>query len=65
VPGRCKLGKTEVEFAGAVEAPFFVLGQTSLAEWRSKVRNRPAPWAELATGKVILTVPSRVVSPRG
>ncbi len=61
VPGHCKLGKTEVEFAGAVEAPFFVLGQTSLAEWRSKVRNRPAPWAELATGKVVLTVPSRVV----
>jgi len=61
VPRGCKLGKLEVEFKGAVEAPYFVLGQTSVQDWRSTVRNRPAPWAELATSKVVLTVPSRVV----
>jgi hypothetical protein len=50
-----------VKIAGAVEAPHYVLGKTSLAEWREKVRLRPAPWAELETGKVILTVPSSAV----
>jgi hypothetical protein len=46
---------------GAVEAPLFVLGATGLEEWRETIRHHPAPWAELATSKVILTLPSRVV----
>jgi hypothetical protein len=46
---------------GAVEAPLFVLGHTTLAEWRGRIRGLPAPWAELATSKLVLTVPSGVV----
>lgn len=47
-----------VTIRGAVAAPLFVLGQTTNQEWQSTIRNAPAPWAELATGKVILTVPA-------
>ena len=43
---------------GAINAPFFRLGQTSVKEWRKNIRNYPAPWAELATDKIILTVPA-------
>ncbi len=60
VPRRCELGKIKVKIAGAVEAPYYVLGQTDSAEWREKIRNLPAPWAEFATDKVIITVPSTV-----
>lgn len=51
-------GPIQVEVRGAVEAPLFVLGRTSLAEWKNQQRSRPGPWAELATDKLILTVPS-------
>lgn len=43
---------------GAVNAPYFKLGQTSNKEWVRTIRNYPAPWAELATDKIILTVPA-------
>lgn len=50
--------KLEVTVSGAIDAPLFVLGTTDLATWRETGRNAPGPWAELATGKVVLTVPS-------
>ncbi|MCX5675200.1 MAG: M60 family metallopeptidase, partial [Planctomycetota bacterium] len=50
-------GDAAVTIAGAVEAPHYVLGKTGAGEWRDKIRLRPAPWAELETGKVILTLP--------
>jgi hypothetical protein len=61
VPRDCDLGTIAVEIAGAVEAPTFVLGRTDPGEWRRTIRRFPAPWAELATTKVILTLPARVV----
>jgi hypothetical protein len=58
VPGRASGGTVEVSVAGAVEAPLFVLGKTSPDEWRAKIRNAPGPWAELATDRIIVTMPS-------
>ncbi len=58
VPGGCKLGAVSAKITGAVEAPFYVLGKTVLAQWRETIRHRTAPWAELATSKVIITLPS-------
>ena len=46
---------------GGVPAPRYVDGKTSPAEWRSTIRLRPAPWAEIESSKVILTVPSALV----
>jgi hypothetical protein len=48
---------SKVTISAAIEAPRFVLGKTSLEEWRLS-RHAVAPWAELETDKVILTVPS-------
>jgi hypothetical protein len=58
VPDNCGLGAIGVHIANAVEAPYFVLGKTDPAEWRNALRGRPAPWAELETRNVVLTVPS-------
>jgi hypothetical protein len=41
-----------------VEAPLFVLGQTTDAEWNSKIKKHPAPWAEFACDKLILSCPT-------
>jgi hypothetical protein len=61
VPGKGKDGEATLTVSGAVLSPLFVLGETAVSEWRSSIRRRPGPWAELATRKVILTVPSRVI----
>jgi len=55
------LGAFEVTIAGAVAAPRFVLGKTSVTDWKTRLRNLPAPWAELETGKIILSVPSEKI----
>lgn len=50
VPGKAEWEKTRatcrVEISGAVEAPHFVLGETTPAEW-NRIRKAPAPWGEL------------------
>lgn len=49
-----------VVLSGGIAAPLFVLGQDSDEQWNSEIKNRPAPWAELACDKIILTVPTEV-----
>jgi hypothetical protein len=61
VPEGAKPERVEAVISGAVEAPLFRLGQTTREEWRSRVRRLPGPWAELATDKIVLTVPSEAV----
>jgi hypothetical protein len=61
VPRGCRLGKVQVEVDGAVEAPYFMLGRTPFDDWVQRIRYLPAPWAELATSKIVLTVPSDVI----
>ena len=58
VPNNCNLGTIKVGISGAVESPLYIHGKTNPDEWRKTIRNAPAPWAELATGKIIITVPS-------
>ena len=58
VPNDCPLETVDVTIQGGVEAPYYVLGETSVEEWQSTIRDLPAPWAELASSKAVLTVPS-------
>jgi hypothetical protein len=58
VPGGCTLGSVEVSIEGAVRAPLYMHGATTLEEWRSTIRAYPGPWAEIASDKVIITVPA-------
>jgi hypothetical protein len=50
-----------VTIEGAVPAPHYVHGVTDLADWRESIRHLPAPWAELQTEKVVLTLPAEVI----
>lgn len=45
---------------GALEAPRFVLGEHSDAQWRDRLRQLPAPWAEFECDKIILSCPTEV-----
>lgn len=61
VPDRCTLGEITVTVANAVPAPWYVLGKTSLSQWRDTIRKLPGPWAELQSPGVIVVVPSKSV----
>ncbi len=50
-----------LQIAGAVEAPFYQHGVTDIEAWQAEIRTRGAPWAELASDRIILSVPSRVI----
>ncbi|MEZ2444673.1 M60 family metallopeptidase [Chitinophaga sp. RCC_12] len=58
VPDTTSLKTLHIQVNGAVKSPYFKLGVTSLADWQHTIRNYPGPWAELATDKIVLTVPS-------
>lgn len=56
--GKAAQGTLTVRISGAVESPLYVAGQTTPEQWR-RAREAPAPWGEIATSKVILTVPAQ------
>lgn len=53
-----KIKSIALEVKGAVKAPFFKLGETSETDWVKTIRNYEAPWAELVTDNIVLTVPA-------
>ena len=55
------LGDFQANFTNAVEAPMFVLGETSDFEWIYSESDNPAPWAELVSDNFIMTVPSHEI----
>ncbi|MBD3292929.1 MAG: hypothetical protein GF393_08405 [Armatimonadia bacterium] len=61
VPPDCDFDSVDMTISGAVDAPLFVHGETTVEDWAERIRSLPAPRAELATSKVVLTVPSEVV----
>lgn len=50
----------EIQIEGAVESPLYVYGQTDEEGW-DEIRKYPGPWAELASDRMILTVPSESI----
>ncbi len=58
--GAADASPVKVEIAGAVRAPHYIHGRTSATEWQ-QLRNAPAPWGELETKKIILTLPTSVL----
>lgn len=61
VPRGAAVGPVEILIAGGVEAPLFVAGKSDLRAWRDHFRKAPAPWAELASDRIILALPSRYI----
>ncbi|RMF76164.1 MAG: hypothetical protein D6744_12575, partial [Planctomycetota bacterium] len=60
VPRNAPAETTHVSIDGGIAAPHFVLGRTSRDEWLQR-RLAPAPWAELESSKIIVTVPAELV----
>ncbi len=61
VPSRAAADESfAVTIQGGIAAPLFVLGQDDDAQWNNEIKKRPAPWAELACDKMILSVPTEV-----
>lgn len=61
VPREADYESIEVTIAGGVRAPLYEHGKTDLAEWKSEIRNYPAPWAELASDRMIIALPSEYI----
>lgn len=61
VPSNATSKDVDVTVSGAYDAPLFVQGETDVTQWKNSIRWAPSPWAEIATDKIILTVPSRSV----
>uniref|UniRef100_A0A6J0V0M5 TRPM8 channel-associated factor homolog isoform X1 n=2 Tax=Pogona vitticeps TaxID=103695 RepID=A0A6J0V0M5_9SAUR len=58
VPKKSSVGTISVTVEGAAMAPYFKHGETRVSDWQNTIRHYPAPWAELETANIILTVPS-------
>uniref|UniRef100_A0A8C5MSS0 Peptidase M60 domain-containing protein n=1 Tax=Leptobrachium leishanense TaxID=445787 RepID=A0A8C5MSS0_9ANUR len=61
VPAKSQLGSVSVTIYGAEPAPIYVKGFTGVPAWVQYYRNMPAPWAELITENIILTLPSSAI----
>jgi len=61
IPDGVELGNFIVTIRGAGRAPRYIHGETTKDEWLSSVRKYPAPWAELESDMVILTIPSSAI----
>ncbi|SIN72143.1 M60 family metallopeptidase [Chitinophaga niabensis] len=51
----------DVKIGHAIEAPLYRAGITTPEEWKAQLQNNKAPWGELATEKVVLTIPDSVL----
>ncbi|MDF1660971.1 MAG: M60 family metallopeptidase [Planctomycetota bacterium] len=59
-PYRDKALPFKVHFTNVSRAPRYILGVTNAEDWL-KIRRFEAPWAELETSKIILTIPSKAI----
>ena len=51
----------ELTINGAVEAPFFILGETTDEDWVNSLRDAPAPYAELVSEHLAMSLPSNLI----
>ncbi len=51
----------DVNISHAIAAPLFVLGKSSQSDWENQLKVNKAPWGEMATENIILTLPDSVL----
>jgi len=56
-----KAWKADITISNAVMSPLFVLDRTTERNWRKMVAETGAPWGELATDRLIITLPTSVL----
>lgn len=54
-------GDLTIEVDGAIRAPYFVLGKNTNQEWTDEIRQYPAPYAELVTEHLAVSVPMELL----
>jgi len=57
----CPEARATVTLRNACRAPWFKVGRDTRETWKSSIRTAPAPWAELESKKIILTVPADLI----
>ncbi len=57
VPPGKSLGTFDITIEGAIEAPAFVLGQTTDAQWNAGLKNRAAPYGYIQNSKLTIYLP--------
>ncbi|KAL1278899.1 hypothetical protein QQF64_025572 [Cirrhinus molitorella] len=60
-PPHSKVDGVEIVVQDAVQAPYFKSGETSVADWVDRIRQAPAPWAELEFENIIMTLKSEFI----
>ncbi|RXN38415.1 TRPM8 channel-associated factor-like protein [Labeo rohita] len=60
-PPQSKVDGVEFVVQDAVQAPYFKSGETSVADWVDRIRQAPAPWAELEFENIIMTLESEFI----
>ncbi|XP_051718222.1 TRPM8 channel-associated factor homolog [Ctenopharyngodon idella] len=60
-PPQSKVDGVEIVVQVSVQAPYFKSGETSVADWVSRIRSAPAPWAELEFENIIITLESQFI----
>ncbi|MFH1532715.1 MAG: M60 family metallopeptidase [Pseudomonadota bacterium] len=55
------LAPFDVAFWNVVEAPLFILGETTDAAWIEGIRDLPAPYAEFVSGHLSISLPSSMI----
>ncbi|XP_059389379.1 TRPM8 channel-associated factor homolog [Carassius carassius] len=60
-PPQSKMDGVEIAVHVSVQAPYFKSGETSVADWVNRIRQAPAPWAELEFENIIITLESEYI----
>lgn len=50
-----------IVISGAIQAPYFQLGKNSKEDWLAMVRDNKAPWGELASPNLTVSIPDSVL----
>ncbi len=58
VPRGAELPPQRITISGGVRAPLYIHGETTVEEWKKAIRDYSAPWAELASDRMIIALPS-------
>ena len=49
--------ETQLTFKNVITAPYYKSGSTTAADWKKQLATNKAPWGEIASDKVIITLP--------
>lgn len=49
--------EADFHFKNVIKAPYYKLGSTTAVKWKQQLLTNKAPWGEIATDKVIITLP--------